>query len=206
MEKEELKKDKSEKLSYRELYRFARDYNNPSIYRVVSKMISKKNRSVIDLGCGSGNLYDYLPKKLQENYFGFEVNRGLVEKGVGLGRNVVCGDVFDYEYDQCDLVVMLEILEHLEGWGLFLEKVVEQVQKEVIISVPYNESPKPLIVCRKCGELTNRTGHINFGLTKKSFEYLEDKYEVDYRFVWKIVRKRIFYGMKRKYLVVRIRK
>jgi len=193
-------------LNYKKLYRFAKDYNNPSIYRVVSKMISKKNENVADLGCASGNLYDYLPKKLQEDYLGIEVNSKLVEKGVGLGRNVICGNMLEFNYYPYDLFILLEVLEHIEDCFLFLEKVIEQAKKEVIISVPYNEKPLPLIVCRKCGELTNRTGHINFGLTKKSFEYLEDKYEVDYRFVWKIVRKRIFYGMKRKYLVVRIRK
>jgi len=201
-----LKKDKSEKLNYRELYRFAGDYNNPTIYRVVSRMISRKNESVVDLGCGAGNLYDYLPKKLQDNYLGLEVNSNLVEKGIDLGRNILCGDIFDYKYNSYDLVVMLEILEHIENCFSFLEKVVEQAKKEVIISVPHNEAPKSMIVCRKCGKLTPRTGHIHFGFTKKSFDYLKEKYDVDYKFVWKSMSKKLFFLISRKYLVVRIRK
>ncbi len=100
-------------------------------------------RSVLDFGCGEGFLIDALMKR------GIELNGyegiDLRSEALASARNRLpektfnCIDLFDPDLDtrQYDLVLAIEVLEHLFEPGAALRRLVSLSSSRVILSVPH---------------------------------------------------------------------
>jgi SAM-dependent methyltransferase len=79
-------------------------------YNFISKIIGK-NKRVLDLGCGTGLLYDYLDKSC--TYEGWDLNNKFINENKKK-INVVLKNVFDYEdYPENDVIVISDLLHHV---------------------------------------------------------------------------------------------
>jgi SAM-dependent methyltransferase len=72
---------------------------------------------VLDAGCGTGTLLDYLPREIE--YVGFDVNPAYIEAAIaqhGARGRFVCARAGDAvgETEKFDLVVALALLHHLD--------------------------------------------------------------------------------------------
>jgi glycosyltransferase involved in cell wall biosynthesis len=107
--------------------------NDMSRYREIQEEIAKMvgDKSVLDIGCGTGELGKYI-----EKYSGFDFSEEAVKLA---GDKCWVGNAYDKEnFKEADIMVATEVFEHLDD--LKVIKNIPQGQ-EVIFSVPSFTDP-----------------------------------------------------------------
>ncbi len=105
---------------------------------IIAKLI-QKNEKVLDVGCGDGNLLDFLVKKKDVDCRGIELSQQGVNKCVKKGLSVIQGDanydLSDYPDKSFTTVVLSQTIQAM----IFPEKVIDdliRIGKRAIISFP----------------------------------------------------------------------
>lgn len=98
-----------------------------------------KSARILDVGAGSGTYYNYLGDYF-ENMDAVEVFEPNIELFDlrSKYKNVYNANIIDFEYDNYDIIIFGDILEHLEVKDA--QKVLEYALKrckEVVVAVPY---------------------------------------------------------------------
>ena len=123
---------------------------------------------ILEVGCGPGESTRRIVDMLQGQYFeASEFEQRLIDMHEKFGFPVPLSQESVYEMhredDEFDCVLLLEVLEHLEGYEAALREIFRVASKTVIISVP-NE---PLWRClnfargKYWSDWGNTPGHIN---------------------------------------------
>lgn len=145
-------------------------------------------KSVIDLGCGEGFVEEYLLKEgLKIEIVGIDKNKKAIRQARGRNPNgeFIQGDIFSLNFKdkQFDLVLMLEVLEHLREPQKALLKA-KRLAKMAIFSVPWEPwfSLLSFLSMKYLTKWGRHPGHINYfsknnfkKLISKSFYYSEIK-------------------------------
>ncbi|MFC2141316.1 methionine biosynthesis protein MetW [Acidobacteriota bacterium] len=99
----------------------------------------KKNSRVLDLGCGKGDLLDYLQKSKQVRGYGIERDEDKVISGIEKGLTILRGDIneetLDYADNSFDYVILSQTLQQVYD----PEKVIREmlrIGKQGIVSFP----------------------------------------------------------------------
>jgi 2-polyprenyl-3-methyl-5-hydroxy-6-metoxy-1,4-benzoquinol methylase len=92
---------------------------------------------VLDVGCGTGNFSDVC----SGTYRGIETNPAAVEDAVRLGRNVHSASLLDEKENSYDVVIALQVLEHVEDPLSFLKACTRCLRPggRLIIATPDRE-------------------------------------------------------------------
>jgi len=110
---------------------------------ILNKHLSKKNLNILEIGPGKGNNLDLL--KAYGNVSVLEVEKEF--SNYLLSKNVLNKDEIFYNFDQIinkksfDLIVLLDVLEHVEDTNKFLYEINKLIKETgiVVFSVPaYN--------------------------------------------------------------------
>ncbi|MGJ4804871.1 class I SAM-dependent methyltransferase [Luteimonas sp. SDU82] len=124
--------------------------------------------TVLEVGCGAGyssqRLLDWLP--LGTSYLGSDVGESLLQKA--RARNPSASFVRQSVYDlaltdkSVDVIVMLEVLEHLEHPARALSELARVARKAVILSTPREPLWRMLNMARGkyLLDLGNTPGHV----------------------------------------------
>lgn len=91
--------------------------------------------SVLDLGCGYGELAQFVKGK----YLGIDFSPFVVEKAKEMrpGVQFLVGDILDLpDVGQFDTVAMLEVVEHLDDPPHVVDLVRPLARRRIVISVP----------------------------------------------------------------------
>ena len=109
-----------------------------NLSRVVN---SAKITDILDLGCGEGLVIDYLKKHNAELSFkGLDVSEEAIKmaKEINPQANFKVGDIYklEYEHNSFDLIMMIEVLEHLRYPERVLTKIKDISRKFFVFSVP----------------------------------------------------------------------
>jgi methionine biosynthesis protein MetW len=102
------------------------------------KWISPKSR-VLDLGCGDGDLIEYLINNKQVNSLGVEIDPDKITTCVSKGLNVIEQNIDDglknFEKDSFDTVLLTQTLQAVHNPDFVLNEML-RVGKEGIVSFP----------------------------------------------------------------------
>ena len=108
-------------------------------YRYIARHVGE---SVVDVGCGTGVLADYIPEG--KKYLGIDLNERFLRYGQKKGRNVMLQDATTFDrYGDYDACVIMDLLHHISPRHKeFLERVMKDVKKQVIICEPFEAADR----------------------------------------------------------------
>lgn len=106
--------------------------------RAIADMVAPRT-TLLDVGCGEGDLLDWLSREKQVSGRGIELSVGGVSKAIARGLSVIHGDAdtdLQYYPDQAyDYAVLSQTLQTLRAPREVLEHLV-RIAKHAIVSVP----------------------------------------------------------------------
>ncbi len=100
--------------------------------------------SVLDVGCGFGDFYDYMQRQgIETNYTGIDLSAELIEKGRELNptANFFCGDLFDFKpaAQSHDYVVLSGALnEAMNDDGEYAKRVITTMYQSCRKGLAFN--------------------------------------------------------------------
>ena len=107
-------------------------------HKIVLGMV-KPRSSVLDLGCGSGELMSELEKRNKCKVQGIEINEQAIYECVAKGLSVLHGDIdsglIDYGDKSFDYVILNQSFQQVKQPDMVLKEAL-RVGKEVIVSFP----------------------------------------------------------------------
>ena len=96
--------------------------------------------TVLDAGCGEGVILDRLNGRIGEHVFGMDLDRARLSHGnpVMPSRSLVVGDIHQLPFATAsfDLVLVLEVFEHVGDPQLALREAFRVGQRYLLASVP----------------------------------------------------------------------
>ena len=107
-------------------------------YEIVSQMV-EPNSSVLDLGCGDGELLKELVESKNVKGLGIEINQDFVVKALEKGLQVIQDNIDkglkDFENRQWDYVILNQTLQSTIKPDLVIDEML-RIGKKVIVSFP----------------------------------------------------------------------
>jgi SAM-dependent methyltransferase len=107
-----------------------------SAYPVDLLALEYQKGDIIDLGCGTCRLYNFLSQReWTGHYIGIDVQR-YEGYAYPAGVELVIGDATRVTFPKTDTVVLYWLLEHVEDPCALLSKSIESCQENVLLCVP----------------------------------------------------------------------
>ncbi len=155
-------------------------------FRSIEKILSKtETAKILEVGCGSGFSTRYLSKMLKgKDFQASELDIDFVEKArkrnLGLEINQESIYALKRRSDEFDLVIVLEVLEHLENPELALKELHRITSRYCLLSVPREPLWRILNVCRLkyLRQLGNTPDHIQHWSKDKFIRFLKPYFNV----------------------------
>ena len=107
-------------------------------FRIIAELIEKNSR-VLDVGCGDGELMNFILKNISNDIRGIEISKTNVQKCISKGLTVIEGDaekdLFQFPDSSFEFVILSQTLQAF----LNPEKVLDEllrVGKKAIVTIP----------------------------------------------------------------------
>lgn len=130
--------------------------------------VLRSDDEVLEVGCGAGfstqRIHAWMPENVR--YSASDIGKSLLEKAKSRNPDVVFCERSVYELGlpdrSVDVIVMLEVLEHLDDPQRALSELARVVRRHVVISTPREPIWRALNMCRGkyLGDLGNTPGHV----------------------------------------------
>ncbi len=107
-------------------------------YEIIQRWIAPDSR-VLDLGCGDGQLLEYLKKEKNISDIGLEINQGDIETCIGKGLNVLEQDLNkglkNFESESFDTVLLTQTLQAVSYPDILIDEML-RIGKNCIVTFP----------------------------------------------------------------------
>ena len=107
-------------------------------FQVIAELI-KKNKKVLDVGCGDGTLMKFLKNNKNINIRGLEISKNKVQECIAKGLTVIEGnaekDLKQFPDKSFDYVVLSQTLQAFLDPELVLKELL-RVGKQAIVTIP----------------------------------------------------------------------
>ena len=107
-------------------------------FRIIADLV-ERNSSVLDVGCGDGELMNFILNNISDDIRGIEISKTNVQKCISKGLTVIEGDaekdLFQFPDSSFDFVILSQTLQAF----LNPEKVLDEllrVGKKAIVTIP----------------------------------------------------------------------
>lgn len=117
------------------------DAGKPDILKYILENV-KKNAKILDVGFGSGIYGKLLRTFCYQNIDGIDVyDKNIKEMGLDkIYDNIFIEDILDFNFDYYDLIIMGDVLEHIElklAKKLLSSLIKENKCSQILVSIPY---------------------------------------------------------------------
>ena len=140
------------------------DIREKVLVELISQYISRRDRIILDVGCGSGFLLNSLKKNNGAEVFGLDISHkrllSVKDKVAGCVLIEGASEELPVKKGKFDLIVLSEVLEHLNDYTQALRELVDAAKHHVVITVP-NDQKTVNIKCPNCGFEHFLDGHVN---------------------------------------------
>jgi 2-polyprenyl-3-methyl-5-hydroxy-6-metoxy-1,4-benzoquinol methylase len=181
---------------------------NPIVRRLIGRFFGKVRQKVsarpfsnmLDAGCGEGMTLYQLNDLVPETIAGFDLNPTCVEytKNLFPDADITVQDIYKLPYavDSFDLVLCMEVLEHLPNPDQAIKSLKHVARGRLIFSVPHEPWFRLGSLCRGkyLKSFGNHPEHINHWSPASFKAFLEQEFEnveVDTSFPWIIAEVRL---------------
>jgi len=133
------------------------EWKLPNLVSVLPKCLQL--RSVAEVGCFTGTLVaHFLPHQEELTRYGYDCNSKAITKGRNIHPNVTffCEDILTSEIRQYDLVILSDIVEHIQDDVGFLRHL-RKLTNNVLLNLPLEKSWST--IGRKYG-MQDPSGHL----------------------------------------------
>jgi SAM-dependent methyltransferase len=156
--------------------RFAQNPHLEERTRIVGEMIPPDARTLLDVGCGTGDLLESLRDRLT----GVGIDPSLLAlRSCREPRACALGEALPIRSASVDLVVCLEVLEHLPDAGVraCAAELDRVASRWLLVATPDGENPaRNSLHCPQCGGAFNRSHHLQ-SFDAERFRRLFDGFE-----------------------------
>jgi SAM-dependent methyltransferase len=140
--------------------------------------------SVVEVGCGSGEILVELAKQLPgSNLTGYDIAPAAIEiakKKAGSNLNFQLADFLDLEIPVSDLLLVMDVVEHVDDVYGFLRKLRGKA-RNFIFHIPLDMSCRTLLKPHTLLQQRTSVGHIHYFTEETALWMLKDVgYEVRY--------------------------
>jgi len=106
-------------------------------FQLIARLV-ESGSTVLDIGCGTGNLLAYLQEVRGVKAHGMEISERACEVAREKGIEVIQADVSQYDqpFPQVDYIVMSEVSEHLPNPEAVFCRVKGRFRKRLLVDVP----------------------------------------------------------------------
>jgi SAM-dependent methyltransferase len=158
---------------------------SPWKVRELMRMMARNKiapRTICEIGCGAGEVLRLLQKELDSEcaFFGYDISPKAIEmsKGKENGRlHFKLGDITEEDHAHFDLILVLDVLEHMENYFAFLKEIKAKSQYK-IFHVPLDISVRSVLFGHVI-RYREMYGHIHYFTKEIALRTFEDLgYEV----------------------------
>lgn len=133
-------------------------------------LATKETMTICEVGCGGGKLLSLIAKSFPQHRFtGWDLAPDAA-KFWNYGMNNLsfhAGDIFKSSKEQYDLVLLIDVIEHVENPHQFLENV-QTITKNCFFHMPLDLSAMSVLFDYKLVYVRKQVGHIHY-FTKSLF-------------------------------------
>ncbi|MBU2615160.1 MAG: methionine biosynthesis protein MetW [Elusimicrobia bacterium] len=130
-------------MNYDDYYETRKDPENisggiPKRYSFFEKLVNSGS-TVLDIGCGNGNLLEYIEEKKNTSSYGYDIAQTSVKRAQAKGVNAKVADITDKNFKVegvYDYIILSETIEHIAQPEVLLKKIADSFKKEILISIP----------------------------------------------------------------------
>jgi 2-polyprenyl-3-methyl-5-hydroxy-6-metoxy-1,4-benzoquinol methylase len=145
----------------------------PFLNHIIKKYFpANKNIKILDIGCGYGALLYFAQKLGYKNSYGFDISFSQIKISKMLKiNNIVLSTLENYfknKKNKYDLVILLDVLEHLEKkkTKLYLDRIKKSLTSNGRVIIHTNNSVSPFFGNVRYGDPTHRTAFTDNSLKK----------------------------------------
>jgi len=107
-------------------------------FKIIADLIKEKSR-VLDVGCGDGELMNFIYKNITQDVRGIEISKNNVQKCISKGLTVIEGDaesdLFQFPDSSFDYVILSQTLQAFLNPENVLDELL-RVGKKAVVTIP----------------------------------------------------------------------
>ena len=107
-------------------------------FRIIADLV-ERNSSVLDVGCGDGELMNFILNNISNDIRGIEISKTNVQKCISKGLTVIEGDaekdLFQFPDSSFDFVILSQTLQAFLNPERVLDELL-RVGKKAIVTIP----------------------------------------------------------------------
>lgn len=116
--------------------------------RIIEKLQLRNGDSVLDVGCGTGVLVEYILKFIGQkgSYLGVDISSKMIErakekyKGIK-NVNFICNDVLELSFEDCfDAIICYSVFPHIDDKEAAIKKFYRMLKKGGKLAIAHSQS------------------------------------------------------------------